>query len=189
MTASETIRYGIAPTSVGAILVGASAAGLVAIIIRERADDEELAAILQARFPHAALSHDQRGMQQAVETVAGFIENPSNNITLPLDIRGTEFQRQVWAGVMAVPFAHTTTFAAIAESVGSPRAVRAVGNACSKNPLEFAIPCHRVLRSNGAYSGGSEWGDWRQATIVRREAAALIGESLTQTDRMEKHDV
>jgi AraC family transcriptional regulator, regulatory protein of adaptative response / methylated-DNA-[protein]-cysteine methyltransferase len=90
---------------------------------------------------------------------------------LPLDIRGTDFQRRVWAAVERVPFATTTTFAEIARQAGSPNAVRAVGNACSRNPLEFAIPCHRVLRSDGSFSGGSPWGDHRQSTIVGREAA------------------
>jgi AraC family transcriptional regulator, regulatory protein of adaptative response / methylated-DNA-[protein]-cysteine methyltransferase len=74
---------------------------------------------------------------------------------------------------MEIPFGNTTTFAQIAKQVGSPRAVRAVGNACSRNPIEFAIPCHRVLRSDGSYSGGSQWGDRRQATIVQREANHL----------------
>jgi AraC family transcriptional regulator of adaptative response/methylated-DNA-[protein]-cysteine methyltransferase len=173
MNSTETIRYGIGTTSVGPFLVARSLVGLVAIIIRERADDEELAGLLQARFPTAALERDQRTMRQAIEAVAGFVETPSENIELPLDIRGTPFQRRVWEAVLAIPFGRRTTFAAIADSVGSPHAVRAVGNACAQNPLEFAIPCHRVLRSNGAYSGGSEWGDRRQATIVQREAAAL----------------
>jgi AraC family transcriptional regulator of adaptative response/methylated-DNA-[protein]-cysteine methyltransferase len=99
-----------------------------------------------------------------------FVESPRANIALALDIRGTEFQRLVWAAVMKVPFGETSTFAQIAREIGSPHAVRAVGNACSQNPLEFAIPCHRILRSDGSYAGGSAWGDRRQSTIVQREA-------------------
>jgi AraC family transcriptional regulator of adaptative response/methylated-DNA-[protein]-cysteine methyltransferase len=75
--------------------------------------------------------------------------------------------------MLAIPFGQTTTFAEIAARIGAPKAVRAVGNACASNPLEFAIPCHRVLRSDGSWSGGGPWGDRRQRTIVSREAAAV----------------
>lgn len=117
-------------------------------------------------------------IELAIETVVGFVEKPRGNITLPLDIRGTAFQRRVWAAVMKVPFAETTAFAAVAREIGAPRAVRAVGNACSQNPREFTIPCHRVLKSDGSYSGGSTWGDIRQSTIVRREAEWVATRSL-----------
>jgi AraC family transcriptional regulator of adaptative response/methylated-DNA-[protein]-cysteine methyltransferase len=169
-TDAAAIRYGIGQTSVGTILVAVSDKGTVAIAIRERPDENALIAALQARFPLATLRLDRAGTREAVEAVVDFVESPRGNIALPLDIRGTEFQRRVWAAVMGIPFARTTTFADIAREVGSPRAVRAVGNACSQNPLEFAIPCHRVLRSDGSYSGGSAWGDRRQSTIVQREA-------------------
>jgi AraC family transcriptional regulator, regulatory protein of adaptative response / methylated-DNA-[protein]-cysteine methyltransferase len=164
------VRYGFGQTSVGTILVALSDGGAVAIAIREHRDEDALVAALRARLPHATLQHDPTGTREAVEAVAGFVEKPRGNIALPLDIRGTEFQRRVWAAVMKVPFAKTTTFAEVAREAGSPLAVRAVGNACSQNPLEFAIPCHRVLRSDGSYSGGSAWGDHRQSAIVQREA-------------------
>jgi AraC family transcriptional regulator of adaptative response/methylated-DNA-[protein]-cysteine methyltransferase len=168
----EVIRYGFGQTSVGTILVAVNNSGIVAIAIREHPEENALIATLRARFPCNKLRHDPTETRAAVAEVVNFVEGPRGNIALPLDIRGTEFQRRVWAAVMGVPFAKTTTFAEIARKVGSPRAVRAVGNACSQNPLEFAIPCHRVLRSDGSYSGGSEWGDRRQSTIVRREMAA-----------------
>jgi AraC family transcriptional regulator of adaptative response/methylated-DNA-[protein]-cysteine methyltransferase len=168
--AAEVIRYGFSQTSVGTILVAESVNGIVAIAIREHPDEDALLSTVRARFPHAVLRHDRTGTRKAVAAVVGFVEGPRGNIALPLDIRGTEFQRRVWAAVMKIPFAKTTNFAEIARTVGSPRAVRAVGNACSQNPLEFAIPCHRVLRSDGSYSGGSTWGDRRQSTVVRREA-------------------
>jgi AraC family transcriptional regulator of adaptative response/methylated-DNA-[protein]-cysteine methyltransferase len=173
-TAGEVIRYGFGQTSVGTIIVAVSDNGTVAIFIREHRDEGELTAALRARFPHATLRYDCTEARTGIEAVVTFVEGPSGNIALPLDIRGTEFQRRVWAAVMQVPFGETTTFGEIARKVGSPRAVRAVGNACSQNPLEFAIPCHRVLRSDGSYSGGSPWGDRRQSTIVRREALWLV---------------
>jgi AraC family transcriptional regulator of adaptative response/methylated-DNA-[protein]-cysteine methyltransferase len=167
---AELIRYGFGQTSITAVLVALSDKGVVAIMIREHADDTAFVADLHTRFPGAELRHDSSETRHAVEAVVSFIEEPRRDIALPLDIRGSDFQRRVWAAVTEIKFGETTTFAEIARKVGSPRAVRAVGNACSQNPLEFAIPCHRVLRSDGSYSGGSRWGDRRQSTIVRREA-------------------
>jgi AraC family transcriptional regulator, regulatory protein of adaptative response / methylated-DNA-[protein]-cysteine methyltransferase len=175
--AAEVIRYGFSQTSVGTILVAESVSGIVAIAIREHPDEDALLSTVRARFPHAVLRQDRTGTRKAVAAVVAFVEGPRGNIALPLDIRGTEFQRRVWAAVLKIPFAKTTNFAGIARTVGSPRAVRAVGNACSQNPLEFAIPCHRVLRSDGSYSGGSMWGDRRQSTVLRREAQWLASMS------------
>ena len=171
-SAQELIRYGVGQTSIAAFLLALSDKGVVAILIQEHPDDEKLVAALQARFPLAELRHDDAGTREMVESVVNFVEHPRENLALPLDIRGTDFQRRVWHAVNKIPFGRTTTFLEIARAIGAPKAVRAVGNACSQNPLEFAIPCHRVLRSDGSYSGGSEWGDRRQATIVQREAAS-----------------
>jgi len=171
-TAGEVIRYGFGRTSVAAVLVAASDKGVVAILIQEHPGDERLVAALRARFPRAELRHDSAGTREMVEAVINFVDDPHGSLTLPLDIRGTDFQRRVWEEVGRIPFGRTTTFLEIARAIGAPRAVRAVGNACSQNPLEFAIPCHRVLRTDGSYSGGSAWGDRRQETIVQREAAS-----------------
>jgi AraC family transcriptional regulator, regulatory protein of adaptative response / methylated-DNA-[protein]-cysteine methyltransferase len=168
----ELIRYGLGQTSIAAILVASSDKGVVAIAIQEHPDDKKMVEALRARFPRAQLRHDSAGTREMVEAVVSFVEDPRGNLTLPLDIRGTDFQRRVWEAVGKIPFGRTTTFLDIARATSSPRAVRAVGAACSQNPLEFAIPCHRVLRSDGSYSGGSKWGDWRQQTIVQREVAS-----------------
>jgi 2-iminobutanoate/2-iminopropanoate deaminase len=187
-TFRELIRYGLGQTSVAAILVAASDKGAVAIVVREHPGDEALVGALRARFPRAELRHDGAGAREMVEAVIRFVEDPRGNLTLPLNIRGTDFQRRVWEGVRKIPFGRTTTFLEIARAIGAPRAVRAVGAACSQNPLEFAIPCHRVLRSDGSYSGGSPWGDWRQETIVRREAASLA-DSLKPPEKPMKREI
>jgi AraC family transcriptional regulator of adaptative response/methylated-DNA-[protein]-cysteine methyltransferase len=168
----ELIRYSLGQTSVVAFLLALSDNGVVAIVIQEHPDNEKLVETLRARFPRAELRYDGAGTREMVKAVVAFVEDPRGTLALPLDIRGTDFRRRVWEAVSKIPFGRTTTFLEIARAIGAPRAVRAVGNACSQNPLEFAIPCHRVLRSDGAYSGGSEWGDWRQETIVQREAAS-----------------
>jgi AraC family transcriptional regulator, regulatory protein of adaptative response / methylated-DNA-[protein]-cysteine methyltransferase len=178
----EVIAYGFGRTSITALLVALSSSGVVAIMIRERPGDDAFVAALRARFPRAELRRDDAATRKAIEAVVDFVERPRANIDLPLDIRGTDFQRRVWDAALAVPFGETTTFAKVAREAGSQRAVRAVGNACTQNPLEFAIPCHRVLRSDGSWSGGSPWGDQRQAAIVGREAArSSRGASKTAT--------
>jgi AraC family transcriptional regulator, regulatory protein of adaptative response / methylated-DNA-[protein]-cysteine methyltransferase len=169
---AERIRFGLGLTSIAALLVAVGQAGLVAIIIREHPDAEAQIAELERRFPDAHLVRDDEGVKAEMAAVINFVEAPTGSIRLPLDIRGTDFERRVYQEVLAIPFGQTTTFGDIAARIGSPRAVRAVGNACSNNPLEFAIPCHRVLRSDGSWSGGSAWGNRRQRTIVTREAAA-----------------
>ena len=170
--AGEVIRYGFGRTSVAAVLVAASDKGVVAILIQEHPGDEALVEALRVRFPRAELRHDRTGTHEMVEAVVSFVEDPRGNLALPLEIRGTDFQRWVWEAIRKIPFGQTTTSLEIARAIGAPKAVRTVGSACSRNPLEFAIPCHRVLRTDGSYSGGSEWGDWRQETIVQREAAS-----------------
>ncbi|HEY1863364.1 MAG TPA: methylated-DNA--[protein]-cysteine S-methyltransferase [Roseiarcus sp.] len=168
----ELIRYGVGHTSIAAFLLALSGEGVVAIVIQEHPDDAKLVEALRARFPRAELRHDRAGVRAMVEAVVSFVENPLKKLALPLDFRGTDFQRRVWEAVLKIPVGETTTFAAIAREIGAPKAVRAVGNACSQNPLEFAIPCHRVLRSDGSHSGGSAWGNWRQKALVQREAAS-----------------
>jgi AraC family transcriptional regulator of adaptative response/methylated-DNA-[protein]-cysteine methyltransferase len=164
------ITYDFGQSTIAAIAVAQSLKGVVAILIRERPGRRAFLATLKSRFPNAELRHDPKALRAAIGAIVAFVENPKRDIGLPLDIRGTAFQRRVWQAAMRVPFGQTTTFTEVAHAVGSPRAVRAVGTACTRNPLEFAIPCHRVLRSDGSYSGGSAWGDRRQATIVAREA-------------------
>lgn len=163
--------YSIGRTSIGAVLIATSAKGMIAIIVREAEDYGALVDDLRLRHPAARLRDGagDKNEQRRLAAVLAFVEDPTKNLDLPLDIKGTLFQRKVWQEVLEIPFGQTTTFAAIAAAIGAPRAVRAVGNACSNNPLEFAIPCHRVLRSDGAWSGGSAWGDKRQCTIVTRE--------------------
>jgi AraC family transcriptional regulator of adaptative response/methylated-DNA-[protein]-cysteine methyltransferase len=177
------LQYGFGTTSVAAILVALSPAGVAAILVKERLARAAMFAELQARFPEALLEYDRSATEDALKVVTEFVERPQANISLPLVIHGTPFQHRVWDAVLNVPFGTTTTFTEIARRAGSPRAVRAVGSACTRNPLEFAIPCHRVLRSNGTYSGGSAWGDRRQAAIVEREAASLTSKSTRKTQR------
>jgi O-6-methylguanine DNA methyltransferase len=132
-----------------------------------------MTADLADRHPDAELVRDNAAVRHAIEAVIGFVERPKRNIDLPVDIRATAFAARVYRAVLAIPFGETKTFKAVAVTAGLPAAIRAVGSACTRNPIEFAIPCHRVVRGDGRWSGGGAWREWRQSVIVGREAAAL----------------
>jgi AraC family transcriptional regulator of adaptative response/methylated-DNA-[protein]-cysteine methyltransferase len=152
--------------SAATVLVASSAKGVAAILIGD--DTPALVEEQQASFPSAALraTDDDR----FIGRVVGLIDNPSGTIDLPLDIRGTPFQQKVWAALQAIPAGVTETYSALAVRVGDPKAVRAVASACAANKLAVAIPCHRVLRTDGSLSG-YRWGVERKRALIEREAA------------------
>lgn len=164
----EEIRFAIGECSLGAILVAATDKGLCAILLGD--DPEALARDLQDRFPRASLRGDDPAFAQTVAIVVGFIEAPRIGLDLPLDIRGTAFQQRVWQALRAIPPGATASYADIAARIGLPRAVRAVAQACGANALAVAIPCHRVVKRDGALSG-YRWGVQRKQALLEREAA------------------
>jgi AraC family transcriptional regulator of adaptative response/methylated-DNA-[protein]-cysteine methyltransferase len=170
----EEIRFAVGESSLGLILVASSAKGLVSILLGE--DENLLIEDLQRRFPDARLVRgDRKDDEQRLKRVLDFAESPSLGLDLPLDIRGTDFQRRVWQALREIPVGQTLSFTDIAHKVGEPKAMRAVGNACSTNNLALAIPCHRVLHRDGSLSGGFHWGNARQRMLLDREAAAAAG--------------
>jgi AraC family transcriptional regulator of adaptative response/methylated-DNA-[protein]-cysteine methyltransferase len=104
--------------------------------------------------------------------VVNYIDMPNRGLDLALDIRGTAFQKRVWQAVQEIPAGQTATYTDVARKIGAPKAMRAVGNACSNSHLAIIIPCHRVLRSDGSFSGGYHGGNERQRDLINREAAA-----------------
>ena len=131
-------------------------------------DPNALAHDLQDKFPHAHLIGADRDFEQLVAQVVGFIEAPALGLDLPLDVRGTAFQQRVWQALRDIPAGSTTSYAEIAARIGSPKAVRAVAQACAANSLAVAIPCHRVIRSDGSASG-YRWGVERKLALLERE--------------------
>jgi AraC family transcriptional regulator of adaptative response/methylated-DNA-[protein]-cysteine methyltransferase len=164
-----SIRFAVGECSLGSILVAASDRGICAILLGD--DPDALARDLQDRFPKARLIGGDQGFERVVARVVGFVEAPSLGLELPLDVRGTAFQRRVWQALRGIPAGSTATYTQIAERIGAPRAVRAVAQACASNALAVAIPCHRVIRNDGALSG-YRWGVTRKRTLLDREAAA-----------------
>jgi AraC family transcriptional regulator of adaptative response/methylated-DNA-[protein]-cysteine methyltransferase len=147
--------------------VAASERGVCAILFGD--DPDALARDLQDRFPRASLIGADREFEQLVAKVVGFVEAPALGLDLPLDVRGTAFQQRVWQALRKIPAGSTVSYADIAKRIGSPSSVRAVARACAANPLAVAIPCHRVLRTDGALSG-YRWGVERKRALLEREA-------------------
>ncbi|MET0264229.1 MAG: bifunctional DNA-binding transcriptional regulator/O6-methylguanine-DNA methyltransferase Ada [Duganella sp.] len=164
--AGERIHFAIAACSLGALLVASTAQGICAILIDD--DPALLLRDLQDRFPRAELVGADADYEQVVSRVVGLIEQPALGLDLPLDVRGTAFQRRVWEVLRAIPAGRTVSYTELAEMVGLPRGARAVASACAANALAVAIPCHRVVRNDGALSG-YRWGLDRKAALLDRE--------------------
>jgi AraC family transcriptional regulator of adaptative response/methylated-DNA-[protein]-cysteine methyltransferase len=124
---------------------------------------------LEDRFPRASLIGGDADFEQLVSKVVGFVEAPAIGLDLPLDIRGTAFQQRVWLALRELPAGATVSYTDIAKTIGLPKSVRAVAQACAANALAVAIPCHRVVRSDGHLSG-YRWGIERKRLLLEREA-------------------
>jgi AraC family transcriptional regulator of adaptative response/methylated-DNA-[protein]-cysteine methyltransferase len=166
---AAVIRFAIGECSLGSILVAATDKGVCAILLGD--DPEVLVRDLQDRFSRAELVGADAEFETLVAQVVGFVEQPGLGLDLPLDVRGTAFQQRVWQALRDIPAGETAGYAQIAEKIGSPKAVRAVAQACAANALAVAIPCHRVVRTDGALSG-YRWGVERKRALLEREAAA-----------------
>ena len=169
--ANEEIRFAVGETSLGAILVASSSKGVASILLGD--DPNELVRELQDRFPKARLIGADRNYEALVARIVGFIEAPRLGLDLPLDVRGTAFQRRVWQALQGVPIGQTVSYTEVARRIGSPHAVRPVAGACAANHLAVAIPCHRVVRNNGSLSGYA-WGVERKQALLTREAARSL---------------
>jgi len=165
----RAIRFAVGECFLGTMLVAESAVGLCAILIGS--DAQTLTQDLQRRFPQANLIGGDAVLEQRLAQVAMFLETPTMDLAIPLDVRGSVFQRRVWQVLREIPVGVTVSYANVAERIGSPKAVRAVAQACAANPLAVVIPCHRVVRSDGALSGYA-WGVERKRALLAREAEA-----------------
>ncbi|ESQ75169.1 bifunctional DNA-binding transcriptional regulator/O6-methylguanine-DNA methyltransferase Ada [Asticcacaulis sp. AC402] len=163
------VRFAIGQSRLGAVLVAQSDKGIVAISLGD--DPDTLVRELQDRFPRARLTGDDADFNARIAQVIGFVEAPQTGLDLPLDIRGTAFQQRVWQALRAIPAGKTLSYAELARAIGSPAAVRAVAGACAANTLAVAVPCHRIVRTDGALSG-YRWGVERKRDLLERERVA-----------------
>jgi AraC family transcriptional regulator of adaptative response/methylated-DNA-[protein]-cysteine methyltransferase len=165
--ASVPIHFAIGQSTLGSVLVAQSPRGICAISLGD--DPEQLVHDLEKRFPRAVLTAGDESFNQVVAMVVGLIETPGTDLGLPLDIRGTAFQQRVWQALTALPAGSTVTYQNLANILEMPRAVRAVAQACAANGIAVAIPCHRVIRTDGGVSG-YRWGVERKKLLLEREA-------------------
>ena len=169
----DTISYAMSTSDLGEVLVARSFKGVCAILIGTNQVElgVELGADLAARFPEANLIANEAAVHDELAKVIRFVDNPAEGLHLPLDVRGTPFQRRVWEKLRAIPVGRTVTYTDVANWVGPLTSARAVAGACASNPIALAVPCHRVVRSNGDL-GGYRWGVERKREMIRREEMA-----------------
>lgn len=160
------IRFAVGQTTLGSVLVAATDRGICAILLGD--DPQQLVRDLQDRFRNADLVGSDAEFEQWVARVIGLIEAPRAGADLPLDVQGTAFQQRVWRALRQIPPGKTLTYAQVAQRIGAPTASRAVAQACGSNPVAVAIPCHRVVRTDGSLSG-YRWGIDRKRALLDRE--------------------
>ncbi|MGC2272064.1 MAG: bifunctional DNA-binding transcriptional regulator/O6-methylguanine-DNA methyltransferase Ada [Candidatus Sulfotelmatobacter sp.] len=163
---AATIRYAIADSPLGRMLIAATERGVCSIQFGR--SDGELLEGLKREFPFAVRKVDEGGLQAWVEALLAKMTGKEWNAALPLDIRATAFQRRVWAHLQSIPFGATRSYGEVAKAIGQPSASRAVARACATNPVAVAIPCHRVVREDGSISG-YRWGVERKKALLAME--------------------
>jgi len=166
---SHRIDYGFAATSLGTLLVAGTERGVCRIAFADDADG--LVAELARELPFAVLCRDDARTAAWCAAVADYVDGRSDALTLPLDVRASAFRRRVWDALGAIPRGATRSYADVARAIGMPGAARAVANACAANPVAVAIPCHRVIASDGGL-GGYRWGVNRKRALLHREGAS-----------------
>jgi len=166
---AASIRYTCSDSPLGRMLIAATERGICAIQFGR--SDSELLAGLKREFPFAVRKVDEGGLQSWVEALLGHMSGKDLDSSLPLDIRATAFQRQVWTYLQSIPFGVTKSYIQVAKAIGRPSAARAVARACATNPVAVAIPCHRVVREDGTM-GGYRWGMQRKRALLEMERGA-----------------
>jgi AraC family transcriptional regulator of adaptative response/methylated-DNA-[protein]-cysteine methyltransferase len=161
-----TIHYTAVPTSLGLLLVAVTQRGVCSVSLGD--DEAALVETLRKEFPAAALVRATDARDRLVDAVVAHVEGRASSEELPLDVRATAFQWQVWRALQRIPEGATRSYQAVAEELGRPTAARAVARACASNRVAVLIPCHRVVRGDGAL-GGYRWGIARKAALLARE--------------------
>ena len=160
------INYTIVDSSLGRLLVAATALGICAVSFAD--EDARLTALLKSEYPAADIQRDDILLKRWVNAILAYLDGSQPHLDLPLDVQATAFQLRVWEELRRIPYGETRTYAQVAHAIGQPSAVRAVGHACATNPAALVTPCHRVVRSDGGL-GGYRWGLERKQTLLARE--------------------
>ncbi len=166
MDRDSGIRFSVVATELGWLLVAGTARGVCNV--RFGADDRALDRALREEFPFAEVSADPVGLAPWVEALLRYLEGRTRRLEVPLDVRGSQFQRRVWGAIRAIPYGETRSYSELARGLGRAGAARAVARACAANPVALAIPCHRVVRRDGE-AGGYRYGAARKRALMDRE--------------------
>jgi AraC family transcriptional regulator, regulatory protein of adaptative response / methylated-DNA-[protein]-cysteine methyltransferase len=165
------IRFTTGPSALGSVLVASSDKGVCAVSLRE--SDAGTEEHLRARFPKAEITRDDVGLRPALDTVQERIAGRGLDRSLPLDLQGTDFQREVWDQLLAIPAGSTRTYLDVAQAINRPKATRAVAQACGANPVAVVVPCHRVVMSDSSIGGYSGLPGVKKA-LLAAEGAELV---------------
>ena len=158
------IQFTTGRSQLGSVLVAATDKGICAVSLRE--SDEGASDSLRARFPKATIKRDDAALETALDLVLARIAGRKLDDALPLDLQGTEFQREVWGQLLAIPAGKTRTYLDVAQAINRPKATRAVAQACGANPVAVVVPCHRVVMSDGSIGGYSGLPGVKQALLA-----------------------
>ena len=166
--AAAQIDYAITKSPLGYLLVAATSKGLCSVTLGDNVSDLE--ANLRKEYAAAEIHNDDKTLTKIVKQIVAHLEGKQPHLSLPLDIRATAFQRQVWQALQQIPYGTTLSYGEVAAAIGRPTAVRAVARACATNPVALVIPCHRVIREDKSL-GGYRWGLERKKQLLKRESA------------------
>lgn len=169
--AVDILSYGTGECALGRVLVARSVNGVCAVLIG--ADHDELEADLAARFRHATLVANEAVVHDDLAKVIRFVDNPAAGLHLTLDMRGTPLHRRVWEKLRAIPVGRTVTYMELARWISPLTSARVIAGACATNPIALAIPCHRVVRTDGDLAD-YRWGTERKRELIRKERAASM---------------
>lgn len=168
---SDSLSFALGRCFLGTVLIAKSDKGLSAVFLGNTPD--QLIKELYQQFPDMTINSDNKGMTRLLSDVIKFIEKPDQQSNFRLDVQGTDFQKQIWQELRQIPPGTTISYSQLAEQLGSPKAARAVANACAANKLAVLIPCHRVVRADGSLSG-YRWGVDRKQKLLAKEARLNI---------------
>ena len=166
MDRGARIDFTMAESPLGRLMVAATARGVCRVMIGD--DDRALEVELRREYPHAEIRRNDRILSAQVRSLIAYLRGRSPHPDLPLDVRATAFQWKVWRELRAIPYGETRTYQEVAKAIGRPTATRAVARACATNPVALLIPCHRVIRTDGAM-GGYRWGIARKKELLTLE--------------------
>mgnify|MGYP000197086593 CR=1 FL=1 len=167
--AGKHVTYTVADSPLGKLLVAGTDKGVCAIRLAD--SEERLEFEMKEEFSQASVERDDSRLISWVEKILRHLEGKEPHLELPLDVRATAFQKQVWQALQDIPYGETRSYAQVAQAIGKPKAVRAVAGACAANPTALAVPCHRVVRSDGSLSG-YRWGVERKKALLEQEQAS-----------------